>query len=217
MYPGYKGAPPNFGPEITFGRSMADYYAAKGEKVAIVKFAWGGTDLFKNWKADGTKEDSHDGPQYRQFQKSVRIGLEKLKKTYPNDEIVLRGMIWMQGEGDTEAKANVKTKGEYSLSYAKNLTDFIRDVRATFATPLPFVIGKLSDHQTACAEEYRKNVQNCQEEVARNDPTLGLVRTEAFPLKPDKLHFNADGQRGLGEAFAKEMQRLLQRPQKEKP
>jgi hypothetical protein len=39
-----------FGPEVSFGRGMADHL--KGKKVALIKFAEGGTSLVKDWNPD---------------------------------------------------------------------------------------------------------------------------------------------------------------------
>jgi len=202
-----------FGPEITFGRSMADYYAAKGEKVALLKFAAGGTNLYEQWKADGTADMTNDGKVYQEFQKNINRGLEMLKKVYPNDTIVIQGMIWMQGESDADNKQNQAANGKYSLEYGQNLTNLINDLRLVYGKDLRFVIGELSVNQKgAGADEYINNVRKGQEQTAKDLPQTGIVNTNDFPLKPDHLHFNAAGQQSLGNAFAQEMQRLLSNP-----
>jgi hypothetical protein len=199
-----------FGPEITFGRAMADYYAAKGEKVALLKFAAGGTNLYEQWKADGTADAANDGKVYQEFQKSISRGLELLKKTYPNDTIEIRGMIWMQGESDADTKQNQATNGKYSLEYGRNLSALINDLRLLYGKDLRFVIGELSTNQKGTgAEEYLNNVRKGQEQAAKDVPLTGIVNTDGFSLKPDRLHFDAKGQQDLGAGFAKEMQRLL--------
>jgi lysophospholipase L1-like esterase len=200
-----------FGPEITFGRSMADYYAAKGEKVALLKFAAGGTNLYEQWKADGTADAANDGRFYQEFQKNISRGLEMLKKTYPDDTITIRGMIWMQGESDADNKQNQAANGKYSSEYGQNLTALINDLRLLYGTELRFVIGELSTNQKgAGSDEYLNNVRKGQEQVAKEVPLTGIVNTDGFSLKPDRLHFDAKGQQDLGEGFAKEMRRLLQ-------
>jgi lysophospholipase L1-like esterase len=200
-----------FGPEMTFGRSMADYYAVKNEKVALIKFAAGGTNLYENWLPDGTAGSTNDGKTYQNFQNAVKKALQAIKETYPNDTIHIRGMIWMQGEGDTDTRQNQATNGKYSLEYSQNLTDFIRDIRLTYGKDVYFVIGELSKNQTGTGPAiYRDNVRRCQEEIAKSDPLTGIINTDTCGLKSDNIHFNAAGQQAMGYAFAKEMQRLLE-------
>jgi lysophospholipase L1-like esterase len=116
----------------------------------------------------------------------------------------------MQGESDTDTKQNQAVNGKYSKEYAQNLTALINDLRLVYGKDLCFVIGKLSDNQKGTSiEEYRNNVRQCQEQVAKEVPLTAIVNTDGFSLKPDRLHFDAKGQQDLGEGFAKEMQGLL--------
>jgi len=200
-----------FGPEISFGRDMADYYARKDEKVALIKFAAGGTNLYENWRPDKTQDSANDGKTYQTFQAVVKKGLQALRETYPHDSIVIKGMIWMQGEGDTDTRQNQATSGKYSLEYAQNLTNFIHDIRLTYGQNLCFVIAELSQNQTGTGPAiYRDNVRHCQEQVSRAEPLTGIINTDSFGLKSDHIHFDAAGQQAMGYAFAKEMQRLSQ-------
>ncbi|MDR2463615.1 MAG: sialate O-acetylesterase [Verrucomicrobiales bacterium] len=199
-----------FGPEITFGRELAEHYLAKGERVAILKHANGGTNLHEQWRADGTASADGDGKIYQAFQVTINRGLEALKKSFPNDTLTVRGMIWMQGESDADTKQNDAEGGKYSLEYGKNLAELIKDARLTFSGDLRFVIGKLSSKQKNTGkEEYRDNVRAGQERTAKEVPMTGIISTDEFSLKPDQLHFDAAGQQAMGRAFAKEMLRLL--------
>jgi hypothetical protein len=207
-----------FGPEIAFGRAMADYYADTGEQVALIKYAAGGTNLQVNWKADGTSGSAGDGSNYRTFQNTVADGLAKLAAG--GDTIVIRGMIWMQGESDAGDNVNGGSTENYSLLYEQNLTDFINDVRLTLGlAELPFVIGKLGTVQVGTGNVlYRDNVRAAQEAVAVADPFTGIVYTDTFAIKTgDNQHFGHDGvndgQLQLGAAFATEMQGLLAIPE----
>jgi iduronate 2-sulfatase len=207
-----------FGPEIAFGRSMADYYAGTGEQVALIKYAAGGTNLQVNWKADGTSSSAGDGSYYQAFQNTVASGLAKL--VAGGDTVVIRGMIWMQGESDAGDSVNGGSTENYSLLYEQNLTDFINDVRLTLGLEeLPFVIGKLGTVQVGTGNVlYRDNVRAAQEAVAVADPFTGIVYTDTFAIKTgDNQHFGSDGindgQLQLGAAFATEMQGLLAIPE----
>lgn len=193
-----------FGPEITFGRGMADYFATTGEQIALLKYAVGGTNLFSEWKAGGSGMATSDGTVYQDFQATIGAGLAALQAANPGVTLALRGMIWMQGESDAIATQ--------SANYQGNLTAFIGDIRLTYGADLPFVIGRLSVAQTGTGSEVdRNNVRTAQDNVAANDPFTALVNTDSFGLS-DNLHFDGAGQQALGSAFASSMQTLVPEP-----
>jgi len=91
-----------FGPAITFGRSLADFFGTTQDtSVAIIKYANGGTDLAVDWVAGGTNGTVGDGVDYVLFQETVDAGLVAIADANPNATINIAGMIWMQGESDT--------------------------------------------------------------------------------------------------------------------
>ena len=107
-----------FGPEVTLGRSLADDWSFEtGTRVAIIKYANGGTNLEIQWKAGGTATTAGDGPEYVTFQQTVTQGLAALGAAYPGATLDLQGMVWMQGESDAV--------NSYGATYQANLTDFI--------------------------------------------------------------------------------------------
>jgi len=204
-------APPSFGPEITFGRAMADYYAASGEKVAVLKVAAGGTNLFHDWRPDGTAGSAGDGGLYRQFQTYMGKGLAALKAANPQADLRIGGMIWMQGESDGMKIESLPPPAE--KNYELNLANFIKDIRLTYGKDLPFVIGRLSSGQTAVdpapGNPKLNYIRSAQSAVAAATPKTAVIDTDSCDLGADKLHFNAGGQQQLGAAFAKGMQSLL--------
>jgi hypothetical protein len=186
-----------FGPEITCGRVLADALILNvSNRVAIIKYANGGTSLYSNWIAGGDGTTSGDGPEYVVFQQTVTAGLAALAAMYPDAEIVILGMTWMQGESDTSSDAG-------SAAYYTNMTNFIADVRLTVAVPnMPFVIGRLSSGQTALGATNLQIVRDAQMLADTTVPWVGLADTDAFQLKTDNLHFDAVGQQSLGNEFA---------------
>lgn len=186
-----------FGPELSFGRAMADEDPAAN--IAIIKYTHGGTNLSSNWSATGD--------QYLSFVSTVQAGLAAL--TNAGHTYELRGMLWQQGETDTGSATA-------SNNYETNLTNLIARVRTDLAggASLPFVIGSLSDSQysdinTPGSGPYK--VRQAQEVVAAADPTVGLVITDGYTVRADGIHFDHDGQIALGQAHAEAMQ-LLEAP-----
>ncbi len=209
LRPGLSNSSGSFGPEVTFGRAMADFYAARGEQVALIKHAQGGTGLVTEWQAGGDATTNGDGFVYRLFQDVVNTGLASIEAAHPPGgappmEVSIAGMIWMQGERDSNSTRD-------ALAYESNLTQFIGDVRSTYGTDLPFVIGQLSMNQTGTngTADARETVRIAQADVAEALANTALVVTNDFGLKTDNLHFDAAGQQDLGYAFANKMQSLI--------
>jgi hypothetical protein len=187
-----------FGPAITLGRKMADLLAGEtNTRVAIIKYANGGTTLHTSWKAGGDNTITGDGVDYVLFQQTVSPGLTALADAYPNATLDLQGMVWMQGESDATTHDN-------ATNYQANLTTFIADIRSTFGADLPFIIGRLSSGQTGSGS-YLTELRASQDAVAAADPRTGIIDTDAFELKGDNLHFTGNGQQSMGEAFAREI------------
>jgi arylsulfatase A-like enzyme/methionine-rich copper-binding protein CopC len=179
-----------FGPEVSFGRAMAD--AKPTENIAIIKYTHGGTNLYSQWSASGDK--------YATFVTTVQAALAAL--TTAGDTYELRGMLWQQGEADTGGTA--------ADNYQSNLTDLIARVRTDLngGAAFPFVIGSLSDSQysnitTAGSGPYK--VRQAQEAVAAADATVGIVLTDGFGIQSDGIHFDHNGQVALGQGHAARM------------
>lgn len=180
-----------FGPEITFGRAIAD--AKPTEKFAIIKHAVGGTSLgnanglANSWYPSG-------GQKYADFKSTVNSGLTALTNAGYTPHVV--GMLWLQGENDSALLADAN-------AYQQNLTNLIGDVRANYGANLPFIIGGIgSDGQTSMP--YRNTVQSAFSSVAG---TLSNVRYFSNDdLNPNReLHFNGIQMQTIGTRFAAEL------------
>ena len=174
----------DFGPEVTFGRTIADTFPA--ESFGLIKYGVGGTDLNNDW-------DPATGTTYTSFRNTVSNGLTALTNAGHTYEIV--GMLWTQGERDAKT-------GRTTAQYEADLNEFIADIRTRYGTDLPFFISRLSSGQTNMSASQLGAIRPAQENVAANDPHAYLIDTDGFGIKSDNLHFDADGQIALGEAFA---------------
>jgi hypothetical protein len=174
-----------FGPEITFGRDMAD--ADPAQSFGLVKHAKGGTSLVTDWKPD------IDDNVYADFRTTVANGLAAMLNAGHTTEIV--GMLWTQGERDARL-------GQTTSQYETNLNAFIADIRSNYGPALPFYISQLSILQTNISADQLAAIRQAQANVADDDPNAYLIDTDSFGMKTDNLHFNSDGQISLGSAFA---------------
>jgi len=186
-----------FGPDIMLGRRLADLYKAEtGTRVAIIRYANGGTNLNTQWKGGGDATTAGDGSEYVIFQQTVTQGLAALAAAYPSATRELQSMVWLQGESDA-------VSGLSNL-YQANLTAFIADVRSTYGASLPFVIARLSSKQTALTTSYLNEVRAAQDAVAAADPRTALFTTDSYGIKSDNLHFDGSAQQAIGSGFAGE-------------
>ncbi len=183
-----------FGPEIAFGRTMAD--ACPDDHIAIIKYAHGGSNLHTQW-ADG-------GEMYETFTAVVNQALASL--TASGHTYQVTGMFWQQGEADTGTS--------YAGAYEENLTDLIARVRADFfgGLSLPFVVGGLSSNQYATVTDTTTGagmVRLAQETVAQDVDGVGFADADNCEVYDgNEIHFNWEGQLALGAAHAAVMLEL---------
>jgi iduronate 2-sulfatase len=203
LQPGFSVAPGSkleklpgktFGPEVSFGRTMAD--AWKGRHVAVLKFAEGGTSLQKDWQL-GEK-----GKLYDQMVTFVGASLERM--TSAGDTFEVRGFVWHQGESDSEL-----TEGEY----AGLLTELIAHVRAdvekyrgTQTGVLPVVVGEVFDNHK------RGTILAAQGDVCAKVPGCGLASAKGLSTFDGGTHFDAPSQLELGKRMATAMLKLIDKP-----
>lgn len=171
-----------FGPEITFGRAMANAFPARN--FALIKYSRGGTSLAADWRP-GT------GSDYSAFKTTVANGLAAL--TSAGHTWQIDGMLWIQGESDTGANAT---------AYATNLTSFIADMRSSYGASMPFVIGGIGYSGSNYA-----TVSNAQAQVAAADPRAAYFSNTDLNGGTE-LHFDAVGLQTIGLRFADAVQSI---------
>jgi hypothetical protein len=177
-----------FGPEVAFGRGMADYL--KGKKVVLIKFAEGGTSLAKDWNPE-VKDRLY--PAFLDFTKKSLKELKDKGHTY-----VVRGMIWHQGESDATLTAD---------EYQKLLTAFIARVRTDLEAPdLPFGIGEVFDNGK------RDAVRTAQKATADKVKAVFFVPADKLKTFDGGTHFDAASQIELGARFAAGMAKAIGKP-----
>ena len=186
QYPSETTAPVNrFGPELSMGRTIRDLIRIPNSKVAVIKHCVGGTSLYADWRPDGTTNSATDGPKYQNFQTTVWNGLAALRTQYPDHDVEIIGMGWVQGEADSGATQNT--------NYYSNLTNFVTDLRATFSTNMVFALAKLSTNQSSGAGY--ATIRAAQQALADTVPrvvateTLGSNYLTADGYCEGKVHY----------------------------
>jgi len=140
---GYGASSTTIGPELQFGHAMGNYY---GEKVLIIKTAWGGKSLrtdfrppSSGWELDTPVTAGDEGFYYNEMLDFVVDVMENLPTYFPTynsaDGYEIAGFGWHQGWNDRVTSA-------YAVEYEANMKNFIKDIRASLGVPaMPFVIA----------------------------------------------------------------------------
>ncbi|MFK7912262.1 MAG: sialate O-acetylesterase [Akkermansiaceae bacterium] len=140
---GYGANAATIGPELQFGHTMGDYY---GEKVLIIKTAWGGKSLAKDfrppsagWSLDTPITAGDEGFYYKEmldFVVQAMADIDNIIPTYNTSEgYEIAGFGWHQGWNDRVTSA-------FAAEYEANMEKFIKDVRLSLGAPnLPFVVA----------------------------------------------------------------------------
>jgi len=169
----------HFGPEISFGRRIREIET--GVHHAIIKVAYGGTDLVRDWCPG-----SRDGLGcYARMMETANEALQSLPSSH------MAALVWMQGEADAmdEAKAD---------AYEDNLLRFIEKLRGDLTAPdLRVIVGRI---HLAPALRFPERVRQAQTRVAEADPLVSLADTDDLTLS-DQIHFDTASQIELGRRF----------------
>ncbi|MCH2181522.1 MAG: GDSL-type esterase/lipase family protein [Mariniblastus sp.] len=165
-FTGY-GGQHHFGPELQFGHRVGDAFQ---QPVLLIKTAWGGKSLFKDFRPPSAGGEV--GPYYQKMIREIRSGLQGYQQDFPDLEgrpVYLAGLVWQQGwndMGDEEARAQ----------YAQNLFHLIRDFRQEFNAPwLPVVIGELGNGGPTSREPMNQ-IRQAQASAARRAEFCGSVQ-----------------------------------------
>ena len=179
---------PSFGPELSFGASIAEATGSNNQ-IALIKVSRGGTNLRNNWRADTTVDDGPDEPigyLYRALLEEVTTRLADLEAD--GFTPIVRGFVWHQGESDSNQVSG----------YADRFVEFVEGVRAEFGADIPFVLGELSRTRDA-SPPFNANLPT----VVARAPGLSFVSSEGLTTPADDTtHFDADGQIELGQRYA---------------
>ena len=143
---GAQGREPKIGPEFTFGLTLE---SRLNEPLLIIKTAWGGKSLHKDFRSpSGAVDGKPAGAYYLEMVEHVQSVLLDIRQVYPDYDpeqgYELAGFVWFQGWNDMVDRQVYPNRGKPGgyADYSELLTHFIRDVRTDLKAPkMRFVIG----------------------------------------------------------------------------
>jgi hypothetical protein len=154
-----------YGPDLQFMRKWSKLHP--GERIGVVKTAVGGTTMAR-WQVSGDL--------YQLW----------LNKWSDAGGLPVRGIIWMQGESDTELPLD-------ALAYASRFSTMVSTIRGTLGAP-PFIFG----YTHTIAYPYFNYVVYPQMNVDGASAGVTGVYTMDIPLR-DVVHFSSYGQLAFSE------------------
>jgi hypothetical protein len=115
---------------------------------------------------------------------------------------VLKGVLWHQGESDSDVKGKADT-------YEPRLIQMFKDLRNDLNQPnLPIVVAQLGDFVSRAKYPYIETVRAAIEHVPTAVPQSGYASSAGLIDKGDALHFSADAEKEFGIRYAKAMRDL---------
>lgn len=206
------GGTHHFGPELQFGHVVGDHF---GEQVLLVKTAWGGKSLYKDFRPPSS--GGAVGPYYTKMLSEVADALKNLKTEFPKyagQGYELAGFVWYHGWNDGVDPKNAVPE------YEANLVNLIRDVRKEWNAPkLPVVVGELTGPWETAPKEWEALRKAQAAAAAREEfkgtvafaPTRAFVRPAKESPNPTHGHHefgNAETYFLVGDALGKAMVKL---------
>jgi len=185
----------HFGPELQFGHVLGD---ALDEPVLLVKTAWGGKSLFRDFRPPSSGGEV--GPYYRRMIDDVRTAIARAAEEIPaakGRRLEIAGFVWYHGWNDgCEPIIAVP-------QYAENLANLIRDVRRDLGVAdLPVVVGEMTGPWVDAPGEW-KALRGAQAAAAQREEWAGrvlFVPTAAFVRAPEASPHPSHGHHEFGNA-----------------
>ena len=168
---------------MSFGRTLLESLP-QGVSIALLPCAVGGSSI-EQWLGNET----HRGVALLDnFKEKVAIAQSKGQ---------IKGILWHQGESNANP--------ELLPSYGQKLDSLIALFRGIVQEEkLPMVLGELGSYsETKESRENWKAINSILKKEVKGDPYLGLVKTKDLQHKGDQIHFDSEGQRKIGQRFAK--------------
>ncbi|MBN1306729.1 MAG: hypothetical protein JXA18_02340 [Chitinispirillaceae bacterium] len=188
--PGFGSSSSQFGPELFFGRTLAD--SMPGIKFAFIKDASSGTYLGKK---EGWLPPSSGGPGtlYKNMMTHIDNAIKSFTTAFDTAQYTPRwaGFVWHQGEFDG-------MDNQLADKYETNLTNLIKDIRTkTGNDSLPVIIPMI----TGSNWQYKNIIQTAEITVAKKTVNADTMSTDGYALS-DGVHYNAASMEKIGRICA---------------
>jgi hypothetical protein len=190
-----------FGPELFFGIELSKAYP--NQDFLFIKRSQGGTSLYGAWnpdwhfeKAQITKEENK-----RKLFRDLISTIDQRLNNLPPDSYELAGMLWVQGESDSNTKFSTLP----SDTYGQNIVRLIQKVREHYNVPeMPFLMLEVGSKKVVDGMRKASKKLNFVSLVNRSKNPKANNFTPIYSHywngKPAG-HYNYDGMKKIGQLF----------------
>jgi len=180
----------HFGPEVTFGRMLKE----AGYNPAIFKYTRGSTSIHSDWLAPG------EGGYYDAMVADLDTAITDLESQ--GLTVIIKGLIWIQGESDAETHA-------LASAYESGLLSIISDLRNHVVgnSTLPIILGVDEQHFWVVDQPA---VLDAHKSIAKNDDQIKFTSMYGLP-KADGTHLTPAGLMTHGEQIFEAFKPLLEK------
>lgn len=127
---------------------------------------------------------------------TAKLATAKALLTASGESTHVDAIFWMQGEQDaTHAKQAAAYQAHLSEEFA-----LFRKLAGDLHTTIIF--GRIADDY---GQPHAEDVREAQAAVDAADPHAVMIDTDDFSMQPDNLHYDAEGQVALGDAFFEQL------------
>ncbi len=173
----------------TFGIEIAE--ADPSITIGLIPCAVGGSPI-SSWEPGGYHDQTKSHP-YDDAMERVRFAIESG---------VLRGILWHQGESDSNSKK--------APLYEEKLHSLIARFRKELESPdVPFVVGQLGAFEKRPWNEWRQQVDAAHAAVPGKIPLTAFVPSDGLTPNADLIHFDAASLREFGRRYAAAFRQLV--------
>ena len=180
-----------FGPEFGFARAL---YAAQKTPFALLKAAFSGTGMTTDWDH---RDTGPNGACYRALVNETKTA--KAKAAEQEIELNLSALIWVQGEGD----ANAKNAPEYG----RRLGEMIESLRNELGAPGMIALIGVNTNFGNGKNQFMPVIVDQQKALAARLPRCAYVDTSGLSYA-NAAHFDSKGTLEMGRRFAEALMRV---------
>ena len=191
QYGNFAQANGGFGPEFGLARTLLSEGSVK---LAIVKAAFSGTGIGRDWNP---RSDGEDGVCYRALIEESRKAIAAAQDQ--GIDLRLRAFVWVQGESDANA-------GNVHL-YAGRMAKLIAALRADLRAPDLIALLGVNTRFLEDRNKIMPLIVASQREVAAKDALVAYVDTSGCSIA-NRVHFDSKGTLEMGRLFAETLRRV---------
>lgn len=192
QYGNFAQAEGGFGPEVGFARTLLA--AQPDRKIAIVKAAFSGTGIARDWDPDS---DGENGSCYRALIGELKLARAAAEKK--GMKLVPKALIWVQGESDANADDAPK--------YADRLTAMVASIREDIGAPELKALVAVNTQFSLGKNPNMPAIVAAQQEFDARDPLAVYVDTAKAEVV-NFAHFGTQGTLDMGRWFAEAFVKL---------